>query len=98
MESELLRLGVDRVLIEDGILYRLSLTTPSTEAEVSTINYDYPGSGWDHLSGRTITYFKYQLDSDDLYLVNTDKISTGKVIKFHTLCYIDTPRRKRTGL
>ena len=87
MESELLRLGVDRVLIEDGISYRLSLTAPDTEAKVSIINYDYPGSGWDHLSGRTITYFKYQLDSDDLYLVNTDKISTGETIKFHTLCY-----------
>ena len=95
MKSELLKLGSDRILIdEDGILHRLSLEEPDTEAMVSTFDYQYPGSGWDRLSGKTITYFKYQLTRDDIYRVRTVKIPTGEIVEFYTLSYTDNANRQ----
>lgn len=91
--SDLLKLGSDRVLItENGVLHRLSLTEPDTEAIVSVVNFDYPGSGWDNLSGKTITYFQYQLVRADLYHVLDVKIPTGEVIDFYTLSYMNNAR------
>lgn len=95
MKSDLLKMGSDRILIdEDGILYRLSLTEPDTEAIVSTVDYEYPGSGWDTLSGKTITYFKHPVIYDDLCRVVAVKIATGEVVEFYTLCYCNNAKEQ----
>lgn len=85
MKSDLLKLGSDRILIdENGILYRLSLTEPDTDGVVSVFDYEYPGSGWENLSGKTVTYFKY-IVFDELCFERAVKTSTGDIIEFYTL-------------